>query len=172
MAARAAPLDLVDRLGIKLVLLWAGLSVGVGFVATPAKFLAQSLSLPVALDVGRHTFAVYGVVEMTLLLCMVIVGAASAARVRWLVALAVPGAMVLGQYLWLRPALDLRVSAILAGGLPPASSLHAVYIAAETLKVLCLLGIGLGGGFVIARSKPAAERQLSPEDRSHGGEPP
>ncbi len=49
----------VDRLGPQLLLIWAGVALGVAFVATPAKFLAPSLSLPVALDVGRHTFAVY-----------------------------------------------------------------------------------------------------------------
>jgi hypothetical protein len=40
-------------------ILWLGLLLGVSFLATPAKFLAPSLALPVALDVGRHTFAVF-----------------------------------------------------------------------------------------------------------------
>lgn len=35
-----------------LAVLWAGLLLGVSFLATPVKFLAPSLSLPVALDVG------------------------------------------------------------------------------------------------------------------------
>ena len=33
--------------------LWAGLLMGVSFVATPVKFLAPSLSLAVALDVDQ-----------------------------------------------------------------------------------------------------------------------
>jgi hypothetical protein len=42
---------------------WLGLLIGVAFLATPAKFLAPSLSLPVALDVGRQTFYVFNKVE-------------------------------------------------------------------------------------------------------------
>jgi hypothetical protein len=60
------PPSLVDRLSLRLLLLWAGLSAGVAFLATPAKFMAPSLSLPVALDVGRHTFRVYNDVDLAL----------------------------------------------------------------------------------------------------------
>ncbi len=49
-----------------LALLWIGLLIGVSFLATPAKFLAASLTLPVALDVGRHTFAIFNRVEWLL----------------------------------------------------------------------------------------------------------
>ena len=44
-------------------MLWLGLQIGVAFLATPTKFLAPSLSLPVALDVGRQTFYVFNKVE-------------------------------------------------------------------------------------------------------------
>ena len=57
-----------SRLGPGLILLWAGLTLGVAFLATPAKFLAPSLSLTVALDVGRQTFHLYNRVEIGLLL--------------------------------------------------------------------------------------------------------
>ena len=40
-----------------LATFWAGIVIGVSFIATIAKFDAPSLTLPVALDVGRHTFA-------------------------------------------------------------------------------------------------------------------
>jgi hypothetical protein len=36
--------------------LWAGMLLGVSFIATPAKFLAPSLPLAQALDVGRSSF--------------------------------------------------------------------------------------------------------------------
>jgi hypothetical protein len=47
-----------------LALLWAGMLIGVSFLATPAKFLAPSLILPVALDVGRQTFGLFSLVEI------------------------------------------------------------------------------------------------------------
>lgn len=139
-----APPSLSDRLGARLLLLWAGLSIGVAFLATPVKFMAPSLSLPVALDVGRHTFRIYNDVEFALLAFLVVLAAWSKTRRSAYLVLAVPGAVVLAQALWLIPALDQRVSAILAGGRPASSNLHAVYIGAELLKVVWLLAFGLG----------------------------
>lgn len=40
-----------------VALVWAGMVLGVSFLATAAKFLALLLLRPVALDVGRHTSA-------------------------------------------------------------------------------------------------------------------
>ena len=138
-----APASLADRLGARLLLLWAGLSIGVAFLATPVKFMAPSLSLPVALDVGRHTFRIYNDVALGLLVLLVLAAAWSKAWRSTYLALAVPAAVVLAQALWLIPALDDRVSAILAGGRPAASNLHAVYIGVELLKVAWLLVFGL-----------------------------
>ncbi|HEX5379070.1 MAG TPA: DUF4149 domain-containing protein [Phenylobacterium sp.] len=146
-----------DRLGARLVAVWAGLAVGVGFLATPAKFLAPSLSLPVALDVGRQTFRIYNQVEMGLLVALLILAALSRERLRWLLALAAPAAVVLIEALWLIPALDARVAVILAGGgarLPP-SQLHAAYIGVEAVKACWLLGLGLSG-------QPAPRRAARP----------
>jgi hypothetical protein len=137
------PPSLVDRLSLRLLLLWAGLSAGVAFLATPAKFMAPSLSLPVAPDVGRHTFRVYNDVELALLGTLIVLGAWSKARRSRYLALVVPGAVVAAQALWLIPMLDARVTTILAGGEPPQSDLHALYIGAELLKLLCLLWFGL-----------------------------
>ena len=64
----------VERFGIKLCLIWAGLSVGVAFLATPAKFLAPSLSLPVALEIGQQTFRVYSGAEFALLVLLMVLG--------------------------------------------------------------------------------------------------
>ena len=139
-----APPRLADRLQPRLLAMWAGLSLGVAFLATPVKFMAPSLSLPVALYVGRHTFRVYNEVELGLLGLLVVLGAWSGARRSAYLALSVPALIVAAQALWLIPALDARVATILAGGQPPDSSLHVVYIAAEMAKVIWLLGFGLG----------------------------
>jgi hypothetical protein len=142
MAGSTASSDGVERLGTKLVLTWAGLSIGVAFLATPVKFLAPSLTLPVALDVCRHTFQVYNGTELVLLAAMLILGAGSGHRRRWYLALLGPAAAVLAQAFWLIPALDVRTTAILAGRAAPPSTLHTTYIAVEGLKVLWLLAVG------------------------------
>jgi hypothetical protein len=145
MASPSAPQTWADRLGPQLLLIWAGISIGVAFLATPAKFLAPSLSLPVALDVGRHTFRVYSQTELILLAALVVLGLWARRRRAWYLSLVIPGLVVFTQVFWLFPALEFRVSAIEAGNahLPP-SSLHLIYIAAESLKLLWLLAFGFG----------------------------
>jgi hypothetical protein len=119
------------------------LALGVAFVGTPAKFLAPSLSLPVALDVGRHTFAVYDRLELGLLAAWLVLGLWSADRPRWYLAVVVPGVVVAAEALWLLPALDRRVAVVLAGGpLVDDPVLHTGYIAGEVVKAAALLLAG------------------------------
>jgi len=119
----------------------------VSFLATPAKFLAPSLTLPVALDVGRHTFAIFNKTEW--LLSALLVAAMLAGSRRWLdLGLAVAALLIVGaETAWLLPVLDLRVGTIIAGRQPDSSSLHDLYIVLETAKLLLLLVVT----FVVAR---------------------
>ncbi len=122
---------------------WIGLILGVSFLATVAKFNAPSLTLPVALDVGRHTFAPLARAEWALVLVLAastVLGAPTPLR---LAAVAAIAAILLAQALWLLPALDARVEAIIGGGTPPPSSLHVVFVAAEGVKLLLLLALAV-----------------------------
>ncbi len=124
-----------------MALVWAGMVLGVSFLATPAKFLAPSLPLPVALDVGRHTFRVFGRVEVALAALLGL--RAATARPARPLDLA-PGLMVLAQALWLRPQLEARMQQIMDGRVVPRSSrLHLAYVACETAKLAALLALGL-----------------------------
>lgn len=131
-------------------LVWIGALLGVSFLATPVKFLAPSLSLPVALDVGRQTFLWFGRVE-TVFALVCLTAAVVAGRPRSsaparpfpltaVLALVLLAGVVL-QRLWLLPQLDARVDFILQGAVPPASRLHDVYVVVEVVKlgVLCVL---------------------------------
>lgn len=126
-----------------LSLVWLGLLLGVSFLATPVKFLAPSLTLPVALDVGRYTFAWLSRVE--LVLGVAILSAAIAqnpkAWATWVAGLLL--AIVAGQFFWLLPLLDARVEIILQGDVPPPSSLHVAYIFAEVAKLAALLALAV-----------------------------
>jgi hypothetical protein len=121
-----------------LVLLWLGTLLGVSFLATPAKFLAPSLTLPVALDVGRQTFAILNKLEwLYLIIALFIV--ASAGRRRAVIGLAFVTLVIVAQTFWMLPALDARVGMIIAGELPPPSPLHGLYISAEIAKLAALV---------------------------------
>lgn len=124
-------------------LVWLGLLLGVSFLATPAKFLAPSLSLAVALDVGRQTFLVFNRTEWLLVVVLAVVWAVTS-RARGVgVLVAIVLVIVLAETLWLLPVLDLRVQVILNGEVPSPSSHHTWYIALETGKAIALLLIGI-----------------------------
>lgn len=127
--------------GRPLALVWAGMVLGVSFLATPAKFLAPSLPLPVALDVGRQTFRVFGRVEVVLA-ALLGLGVVVGRPVRRLDL--VPGAVVVLQGLWLRPRLNARTRQVAQGRAAPRSSWpHLAFVACEAAKLTALLVIGL-----------------------------
>jgi|SRR5690606_4537027 len=145
-------------------LVWIGALLGVSFLATPVKFLAPTLTLPVALDVGRQTFHWFNRVEILLAAAALAAAVAherpgplggardgaaapgderSAPDVPYatLLAALLLGAVAL-QALWLLPTLDARVEMIIQGGMPPPSALHDVYVVVEATKLAALVGAG------------------------------
>lgn len=128
-----------------LTLVWAGMVIGVSGLATPAKFAAPSLSLPVALDVGRTTFHVFTRVEWILGLALVLLAVWFRHRRLLLMPVILVVAIVLLQALYLLPELNLRVATIIAGQTPPPSSLHVWYTIAEAGKLAALLSLGIAG---------------------------
>ncbi len=127
--------------GIFLILtaVWAGAIIGVSFIATPVKFQAPSLTIPVGLEVGRYTFRLFARVELIFLIVLIITALLARPRRVTLVALAIVAAVVLFERYWLLPALDARVSQILAGGAISFSSSHWVYAALEAAKTALLI---------------------------------
>lgn len=122
---------------VLLATLWAGIVVGVSFIATIAKFDAPSLTLPVALDVGRHTFAPLARIEWGLWLALLAACLVDRSAMR-IAAVAALAAILAVQAVWLLPALDARVELVLAGTTPPPSSLHLLFVVGELLKVVIL----------------------------------
>jgi hypothetical protein len=118
--------------------LWAGLLVGVSFIATPAMFRAQSLTLPVALDVGRATFARWNAIEWLLLGMMALAMVFTRPSVFAVASAGVLDILFLIQSMILLPALNNRVAAIIAGKRPPPASDRLLYITIDVLK-LCIL---------------------------------
>ncbi|MGC4028193.1 MAG: hypothetical protein QM696_04895 [Steroidobacteraceae bacterium] len=146
-----SPLQRSAIAGFTVALFWTGLLTGVSFLATPAKFLAPSLSLPVALDVGRQTFAIFNKVEW-LLAAGLLLALLSGPRSRIaLAAAAAAVAVVVVEALWLLPMLDRRVGMIMAGLPVPPSGLHNLYIGIELAKLAALVVVAVIAGRRIAR---------------------
>ena len=125
-----------------LIMLWAGVLIGVSFLAAPAKFNAATLTLPVAMDVGRQEFGTLNLAEIVLaVLALALAALARAERTIWL-GLAIAAAVIVLQGLWLLPVLDARAEMIIQGATPPRAPWHTLYIGVEVLKLLSLLVVG------------------------------
>lgn len=128
----------VDLTILVIAVLWIGMLLGVSFLATPVKFLAPTLTLPVALDVGRQTFAIFSKVESVfalLLVLLVFLKSRTAVSVSMTILVAL---IVLFEVLWLLPVLDMRVGNILAGHAVEQTNDHRIYITLDVLKLLAL----------------------------------
>ena len=124
--------------------LWAGVVLGVSFIATPAKFLAPSLSLPDALEVGRATFYVLRWIECgfsVLLIAMLLITFAHIKLTAWSAVITVMLCLLV-NYIGLQPALDERTKLIIAGEAIAQSSQHKVYIVIEMIKLIALMVAG------------------------------
>jgi hypothetical protein len=125
-----------------LIMLWAGVLIGVSFLAAPAKFDAPGLSLSVAMEVGRREFGALNLIELALaVVTLALALYARPERTIWL-GLGVAAVIVLVQWLWLLPVLDARAELIIRGETPEPAPWHALYIGAEVVKLLVLLVTG------------------------------
>jgi hypothetical protein len=125
-----------------LIVLWAGVLIGVSFLAAPAKFGAPGLSLPVAMEVGRREFGTLNHAEIVLaVVTLVLAASVRPERAVWL-GLGLAALIVLAQWLWLLPVLDARAELIIQGGIPEPAPWHALYIGVEVVKLLALLATG------------------------------
>jgi hypothetical protein len=122
-----------------LIIVWAGIIIGVSFLATPVKFQAPSLTLQAGVEIGRYTFRFLARLELCFLMAALAVAiVAKPQRTTVIVLAPVLVAMVLQRY-WLLPVLDDRVSQLLAGGTLSFSIHHLVYAVMEASKVTLLM---------------------------------
>lgn len=121
-----------------LAIFWAGMLAGVSFLATPVKFQAASLSLPVALEVGHVTFRMFSRIELALAVALVAIALPSPTSRVTAGCATLVAAIVAAQVFWLLPVLDARVEAVIAGAPLPPSPHHWLYATAEAAKLLLL----------------------------------
>lgn len=118
--------------------LWCGMVVAIA-VEAQLKFQAPGITRELGLGIGKLVFTALNraecVVAIVLAIAFFAVAAARTARIVFgLLAL-----ILLAQTFWLIPLLIERIDLIVAGQIPPASSVHIFYIILEILKILLLL---------------------------------
>ncbi len=132
-----------NLLFILIATVWAGTILGVSFIATPAKFRAASLPIPIALDVGRATFRVSLMVEMIFGLGLIAAASAAFGMGRETLAAIVIFALCVAQRVVLLPMLSARTTLVIAGAPRSRSWHHATWIALDTLRLCLLLGLSI-----------------------------
>jgi hypothetical protein len=134
------------------IAVYGGMVIGVSLIAAPAKFLANGLALPVALEVGVQTFRVFSALEL-LIAPPLILGLFFLVNTR--AARGFAGLLLLLialEQLWLMPALTQRVVLIQHGVASQPTLHHACFIASEICKIGLLLTAAIHA--LDARIKP------------------
>jgi hypothetical protein len=122
---------------------WLGLIVGITLVATPARFAAESITRPIALDVSRDVFVAQNQVELlAIILLLIVVRVSGRSRDLWAWSAGLI-LIVLAQNVWLTPELSARTDMILAGVEPAPSHAHAIYGVLELVKAGVLASVGI-----------------------------
>lgn len=122
--------------------IWLGMTAGVSLLATPVRFSAETITRPVALDVGRVVFSALNKAEfIALIIVLVLVRVSGRARELWAAGFAL-ALILLAQAIWLLPELAARTDLIISGIEPAPSMAHGAYSILELMKLLLLAWLG------------------------------
>ncbi|MFB9616810.1 hypothetical protein [Kutzneria kofuensis] len=117
--------------------------LAISFVEAPLKFRAPNVTIPIGLGIGRLVFKALNGIECVLavaVLGLVLVGGAG---VGVIASLAVVLVVLVVQLAAVRPRLNRRSDAVLAGEEGPRSHAHVAYVALECVKVVGLIVLGV-----------------------------
>lgn len=121
---------------------WLGMVLGVSILSTPIRFTATTITRPVALDVGRVTFAALNKAEfVALIIVLIVLRVSGSARAMWIPVFSL-ALILIAQSAWLLPELGARTDMIIAGTEPPPSIAHSVYSVLEITKLVLLSYVG------------------------------
>ena len=125
-----------------VMILWAGLLLGVSFLATPIKFSAPHLTMPIAIEVGAATFDLFNQVEWFVVTLLAMLASVGKKEPQIIGAIFGLGTILLIQTFWLLPVLSARAEIVISGGMVNPSIHHWLYIAADTMK-LAVIGVSV-----------------------------
>ena len=128
-------------LAAALIFLWLGMVLAISFLEAPLKFRTPGVTIPLGLGIGRLVFRALNAVEVLLL--VVVAGCAVAGLPGDAESTACLAALVLLlQLVAVRPRLNHRSDAVLAGRGAPRSHAHHAYVGLEVVKVAALVATG------------------------------
>jgi hypothetical protein len=144
---------------IAVALLWAGMVLGVAFVAVPAQFAADGLTRPLGIDVTRQVFTRFARIELGLAMAMLLLVLLSRARPALWSLLGLLWLLVALQSAWLLPVLDQRADQLLQGQEPAPGPWHGLFAGAEVVKLCALLAVAAAGRYGASRDSSSHARR-------------
>ncbi|GAB7029606.1 hypothetical protein AB0G35_25685 [Streptomyces sp. NPDC021749] len=136
-------MDALNAVAVAATFVWLGMVLAISFLEAPLKFRAPGVTVRIGLGIGRLVFRALNRAEAVL--AVVVVTAVALARPPLSVVLltAVTVLLLTLQLAAVRPVLNRRSDRVLAGEELPRSRAHVLYAAAEALKALALLTLGI-----------------------------
>ena len=143
--------------------LWLGAVLAISLIETPLKFQAPGVTTAVGLQIGRLVFPVLNSVELVLCLLLTVLLARRRHHVGRALWTLVGGlwAILSVQAFVLRPVLDKRAVAVIAGRAVPPAPWHLAYIGLEGVKVFGLVVVGVAVVRLTVRAAAASARSAS-----------
>ena len=124
--------------GFVITILWIGFVLAISFLETPLRFSAESVSVPVALQIGRLVFHALNCCEwlFAVIVLVKLVWSRASRRSRCWYGIAVM--ILVAQTLILFLVLDARTEAVIQNREVGESPFHTIYIGLEVAKLIAL----------------------------------
>lgn len=136
-------MDTGTSVAVAATFVWLGMVLAVSFLEAPLKFRAPGVTLQVGLSIGRLVFRALNVAEVVLAVVVAVGLRTGTPGGRAVAAFVVAVAALLVQLAAVRPFLQRRSDAVLAGVDAPRSRAHLAYVALELVKVVALVAAGV-----------------------------
>ena len=126
-----------------LAFTWLGMVLAISFLEAPLKFRAPGITTRLGLGIGKLVFRALNAVEVVALVVIVVALVVGAPPAVVVISAVVAGAMLVLQLAAVRPVLNKRPAAVLAGEDAPRSRAHLFYVGLEVVKVVALVVLGI-----------------------------
>jgi hypothetical protein len=127
-----------------LTFVWLGMVLAISFLEAPLKFRAPGVTVLLGLGIGRLVFRALNACEAALAAVLLVTMIIHRPPVVTLAGVLVAVATLAAQLTLVRPGLNRRSDAVLAGAEAPRSRGHLAYVGLELIKVSALLVGGIG----------------------------
>lgn len=131
--------DRWSNYGFVFSILWIGFVLAISLLETPLRFRPESVTLPLALEIGRLVFHGLNYTEIGLAVLILVMQCCSSPSRRSKITFGIAVAILLVQTVLLFLVLDPRTETIIAGHDAPPSAMHTIYIGLELVKIIALV---------------------------------